>query len=407
MAKKTEKTANKGLLGLEVRNFRALANISLELGPLNVFFGPNGAGKSSLLDTLWFVHDCATRGVSEAAAFRNQGIGLLWDGATDGANIAVKLESETVEYEIKFGYAGGRLDNAIGEKLHDKGIDADLLVREVGAFQGKVLVLGGENYKDYQNLDFSHLTRGLLALTSSNRVAEFKAVSDVENLLNSIKFYFSRAADFRQIRKQGSQSTPDLMPSEDGQNILTVLRNLHARHVLDERYDTIIHFMRQAFPTFQDIFIEQTGLQWVYGSFIEKGLRNPVSLASVSDGHLQMLLHLTALFCHEKTESAIVMFDEPETSLHPYAIAIFAKAVKLAIKEWNKQVFIATHSPVLLSQFEQENIFAVGKKDGATFIQRVSEMSEIKDLLEEYALGSLYMAEAIAPQRAELVGVEG
>jgi predicted ATPase len=32
--------------------------------------------------------------------------------------------------------------------------------------------------------------------------------------------------------------------------------------------------------------------------------------------------------------------------------------VKLATKEWNKQVFIATHSPVLISQFEPTNILA-------------------------------------------------
>jgi hypothetical protein len=35
-------------------------------------------------------------------------------------------------------------------------------------------------------------------------------------------------------------------------------------------------------------------------------------------------------------------------------------------------------------------------------MKRVSEMEEIKDLLEEYAVGSLYMAEMIAPQSKPL-----
>jgi predicted ATPase len=93
------------------------------------------------------------------------------------------------------------------------------------------------------------------------------------------------------------------------------------------------------------------------------------------------------------------MFDEPEISLHPYALSVFAKAVKLATAEWNKQVFIATHSPILISQFDPTNILAteVGAI-GQTIIRRVSEIPEISDLLEEYAAGSLYMAEMLAAQ---------
>ena len=112
-----------------------------------------------------------------------------------------------------------------------------------------------------------------------------------------------------------------------------------------------------------------------------------------------MLILLTALFSEGQDRPSIILFDEPEISLHPYALAIFAEAVTLATEKWNKQVFIATHSPVLISQFTAEDILATGKGErGETIIKRVSEMEEIQDLLEEYAIGSLYMAELIAPQ---------
>ena len=114
-----------------------------------------------------------------------------------------------------------------------------------------------------------------------------------------------------------------------------------------------------------------------------------------------MLIHLTALFSEGKGRESLIVFDEPETSLHPYAISIFAEAVKHATKEWNKQVFIATHSPVLISQFDPADLLATGlDESGQTVLTRVSEMEDIKDLLENYATGSLYMAEAIAPQSA-------
>ena len=63
-----------------------------------------------------------------------------------------------------------------------------------------------------------------------------------------------------------------------------------------------------------------------------------------------------------------------------------------------KAVFVATHSPVLISQFEPHDILAARVEQGCVRFDRLSEIEEIKDLLEEYAPGSLYMSEAIAPQ---------
>ena len=72
---------------LVVRNFRSLAHIDLETDSVNVLFGPNGAGKSSFLDSIWFVRDCAVRGVDQASGARSHGIGTLWAGADEGKDL--------------------------------------------------------------------------------------------------------------------------------------------------------------------------------------------------------------------------------------------------------------------------------------------------------------------------------
>jgi predicted ATPase len=94
-----------------------------------------------------------------------------------------------------------------------------------------------------------------------------------------------------------------------------------------------------------------------------------------------------------------MLFDEPETSLHPHAISVFAQAVKLAAKEFNRQIVIATHSPVLMSQFavDETLVFQAGE-DRDTQAVRLADMAELSDLLDKYAIGSLYMAEEIARQ---------
>ena len=130
-----------------------------------------------------------------------------------------------------------------------------------------------------------------------------------------------------------------------------------------------------------------------------KDMERPINASGVSSGHLQMLIHLTALFSDSDGNEPFILFDEPECSLHPHALAALAEAMKEAAGVRGRQIVIATHSPVLLSQFDPENIVAVEKdEDGSTKVQRIASQPGMKELLEEYAAGSLYMSEAIAPQ---------
>ena len=54
------------LTRLQVKNFRSLADVSIETRPINVLFGPNGSGKSTLLEAIRLVKDCVSRDVDEA-----------------------------------------------------------------------------------------------------------------------------------------------------------------------------------------------------------------------------------------------------------------------------------------------------------------------------------------------------
>ena len=136
----------------------------------------------------------------------------------------------------------------------------------------------------------------------------------------------------------------------------------------------------------------------MYASFLEKERRQGILASGVSDGFVQLLLLLIALFSEGKDRASILLFDEPETSLHPWAIAVFAEAVRTAAESWNRQVFLATHSPVLISQFEPQDILVAGIEGDRVRFDRLSEMEAIRDLLDEYPPGALYMAEAVAPQ---------
>jgi predicted ATPase len=82
-------------------------------------------------------------------------------------------------------------------------------------------------------------------------------------------------------------------------------------------------------------------------------------------------------------------------------LAVFAEAVYEATQQWDRQVFLATHSPVLISQFQPADVVvAEAGDDRSTVLRRVSEITELQDVIQQYSVGSLYMAEEVGQQSA-------
>ena len=386
--------ANK-LTQLSIKNFRGLADVSVETRRLNVLFGPNGSGKSTFLDTVWFIRDCAINGVESASSARSHGIGALWDGADEGANISISVETDGVTYEVLFGYSSGRIEPFVGEKLYSKVQESTLIERSIGSDKANFYLSNRQGLTSVPLRDPEKLALSFYIVYEN----EFEEISELDRMLRFVHFYHARAANLYRLKTRGSESSYQTFLRERCDNLWSVLRNLHDKRRVDERYDTIVGFMRKSFPSFDDLVLEQTGPTIIYGNFLEKNRRKCIQASGVSDGHLQMLVHLTALFSEGQDRGSLIIFDEPEISLHPWAISVFSEAAKVATKDWNKQIFIATHSPVLMSQFNPEDILDIEvNDDGQSVVKRLSEIEEVQDLLKDYPVGSLYMAQAIAPQ---------
>ena len=386
-----------GLTRLRVRNYRALADIDLELKPLNVVFGPNGVGKSTLLDTVYFFRDCAIRGVEVAASNRDHGIGMLWDGADEDSRIVVELCGDAISYELSFALAAGRIDPNPGERLVSTNREFPLIERAPGSDNASLFHTKVDKVLPIPLREPEKLSLGLFL--DFNGGGDHEA-GPLDHLLHYVRLYHSRFFRLAALKRTGSESSHQTRLWDLGNNAWSVLRNVQDARNLDDRYATVRGYMREAFPSFDDIVLEQIGPGSVYASLLEKGRREPIAASGASDGVLQLLLILLALFSEGPRES-VLLLDEPEISLHPWAIAVLAKAVRRAAAEWHKQVFVATHSPVLISQFEAEEVLVAGMSEGGARFDRLSEMKDIRDLLEEYAAGALYMSELVARQSLE------
>ena len=384
------------LTRLQVKNFRSLADVSIDIRPINVLFGPNGSGKSTLLEAMRLVKDCVSRDVEEAIRTRNNGFGMLRQGVNESEGILITVETDFAKYALRLGFSLGQIQAYAGELLYSKGTEIPLISRRTGSDEA-----------DFYYRTANPPVRTRLTFPEKLTLTQYIQGSDplpretfrLWHRLISVQFYHSHYIDLSGLKHRGSESGSEISLRENCENLFSVLQNIHGKSAIDSRYETIISFMRKSFPNFKDLVFDRSSLNAVYISFAQKNLQYPISALNESEGQLQMLILLTALFAYENQGDMLILFDEPETSLHPYAISVFAEAVQHATKEWNEQVFIATHSPVLIGQFEPEDILATElDESGQTVLTRVSEMDDIQDLLDSYDTGSLYMAEAIAPQ---------
>lgn len=391
---------NRRLVKLTIRNFRSIEEMEIEPRTLNVLCGPNGSGKSTFLDALWFMRDCLKRGVDQASADRSHGIGVLWESADETAGITIEVETLSALYRMAFGFSSGRIEPFIGETLISKIRNISIIERKAGS---EIVRLYSSKLSDHvvsvlREPEKPSLERQL-ALDQ-----DLEEVNEVDKLLHFVNMFRSRDFRFYSLQKYGSEISHETrLWSPSAQNLWSVLRNIKDKRESpkDDRYDTIMDFMKEAFPSFKGLELEQTGPSSIYCSFYDSRRTKPIHASGVADGQIQLLILLTALFSEGRDRGAILLFDEPETSLHPKAIHVFGEATKLASQEWSKQIFIATHSPTLLNENESTDIWSFRlDSDGRTKVEAASENQEIEDLLNDYNVGTLYMHEVIAPQNS-------
>ncbi len=104
-----------------------------------------------------------------------------------------------------------------------------------------------------------------------------------------------------------------------------------------------------------------------------------------SDGTIRFLCLAAALL--QPDPPTTIVLDEPELGLHPEALSIFGGLARSASA--HTQIILATQSPVLLNEFEPEQIITVDLAGGATQFNRL-DAEKLADWLKEFTVGELW-----------------
>ncbi|RZG86160.1 hypothetical protein EXE10_07445, partial [Acinetobacter sp. WCHAc060033] len=94
---------------------------------------------------------------------------------------------------------------------------------------------------------------------------------------------------------------------------------------------------------------------------LEKNNHLIVRFNDYSSGHKIILLSLTKLVV-EVIEKSLVIYDEPETYLHPPLISAYIRALSWLMIDRNAVAVIATHSPVILQEVPRRSVWVISRE---------------------------------------------
>jgi len=349
---------------LNIKNFKSLKNINLQLNSLTVLCGLNGSGKSSIIDSIRFIKDSLKFGLKEAISKRG-GIRDILSKTNDENEIQIHLEFSN-KYELT-----GFYSFSIG--LHDI---------KYHIKSEKLLIQSKKNSKDDKSIYFDSTKKKLIESKKSNKEKNNSIIypdsiinkhelalpalrtilpelNDTFQLLTNSSFYNIIPANLRT-----PQVLTDPYPlDEQGKNLCSTLK------YLQEKTDntTLLNLLKAAINNFKNYSVESIGEYVITRIHYLSG--RTFELSQESEGTIKLLALLTAMNNFVVKQDSLFVVEEPELNIYPETTHIIGEAIK-ELSLYN-QVIITSHSPDLIDILPVNALKVVQKNNDKTIVGNI------------------------------------
>lgn len=387
------------ILGIDIKGFRSLHDVSWEPGNLNVLIGPNGSGKSNLLRILELMAISAQGRLGKYVQNAGGIDPLLWDGIDDRISLKCKcspvedgrdLARDSLTYGLEIGRLGQTSSYRIDQELlgnyfrFDEGTSNQpfkLLERQ----RSRAHVYDEHERGLTAPEDQVPEEETLLSLAAGPFTAN-RLIPLFQHQLASWCVYHDLHVNQDASIRQAVVARSEKRVAPDGQNLTSVLHTLYTG---DREFKKDINSaMRAAFgDDFEELVFPPAADQRIQLRIRWKSLKREQSAADISDGTLRFLFLLTVLA--SPSPAPLIAIDEPETGLHPSMLPVVAEYAVDASRR--AQVILTTHSPQLLDAFGSNHptTTVVEWHDGETHLHKL-DGKKLDGWLKEYSLGALF-----------------
>jgi predicted ATPase len=359
---------------LTIQGFRSVARERIELDNLTFLVGRNGTGKSNIVDAFALLGEAMTRPLPNLISSRG-GIATVFHkspGAGYPLDFGLEVEFGSASGEVRRG-TYGFLTRATSERHFD--VRREKFWTDAVSFdrQGGLSLSG----PFIDHLPQPHTAPDSLLLPVLSGVESY---APAIRALSAISAYDINPGRLRE------PAAPDngwaLLP--DGRNAASVLQEIHSSSPDD--YEAISDFLSVALPYSIEVRSVPHSPSRLALEMIQTSERGQITLEalSASEGTLRLLGLLLAVF--QPTTPSVLLFEEPEATIHPDAFGIVLDLLKHAAR--STQVIVTTHSPELLDAkwIEDRHLRVVHWEEGATWVSPIA--AGARQALQDHLMGA-------------------
>jgi predicted ATPase len=357
----------KKLRKVTIRGYKSIAYnnpVSMHLGDVNILLGANGAGKSNIVSFFRMLGYMMSKSFGVYVEKSGTANSILHYGPKKTPVMSGTLEFTDNKSVDSYHFS---LSNAAPDRL--------IITEESIKWHRKT-----EN-KPYEVLLEPNFRESALA-DSKDSVAK-----SIYWMLSYCKVYqFHDSSNEGPLRQACPVDTANYLQSH-GNNLPSFL--LFLRDNYADSYKRIVDYVRDVVPQFQDFYLEPSNktisLRWIDNSATDYRF----NAYQFSDGSIRFIALATLLLQPAKTMPDVIILDEPELGLHPYAITQLAEMIKDA--SIHVQVIIATQSKDLVDHFDVDNISVVemDEKTQSTTVTHL-KVEDYKLWLDHYTVSELW-----------------
>lgn len=352
---------------VEIRGYKSIdfeEAVNLELGDVNILLGANGAGKSNIVSFFKMLSFMMSKSFANYVEMAGTSNYLLHYGAKCTSFIEGSLKFSYNNYEDIYQF---KLANAAPDRLIV--IEESIKYHKVGENKLHEVLLE-PNYKESALAD-----------------CQDPVAKSIYKMVSFCKVYqFHDSSSDGPLRQVCPIETSDYLQSQ-GNNLPSFLYFL--KENFKDSYDRITSYVRDVVPQFEDFYLEPAG-RFISLRWKDTSANDYVFDAhQFSDGSIRFIALATLLLQPQDTMPSVIILDEPELGLHPFAIMKLAEMIKDAAI--HSQVIIASQSKDLIDHFDISDISIVemDEKSLCTSVRKLSE-DEYKLWLEHYTVSELW-----------------
>lgn len=370
-----------------LHNFFSFKNeTTIHLNPgVNILVGINGSGKTSFINAFRLLYE-GVCGKGFENLFQKE-----WGGYANVSSAVVGNSAKDIELTFVFDH---KQLKKLTSKSPFKG-DAyySIVIKPMGDTSYTIEEkLYARNLKDvekpYVFLDFKN-ERGTLSVYHSTgiKIERFAGVTSGQELIlrqisdprrylpsHTIRMAIAQMALYESFDTSSSSeirqpvnASKDMRLDGKGFNLINVINNLKISEL--PIYKDIEGMLRQINSHFDSFDFQMFGSK-LYMSLQESNMQRSIGLRFISDGTIRYIIMMTILL--NPRGGYLLGLDEPEGRLHPDMIHSIAQMMKIAAHD--RQLVVASHSPLLLNDFELEDILVFEKgPENSTLVKKYYE----------------------------------